>query len=202
MKKRMMTLALGGLVVSASLAQAALIVDGSVNYNGGTYNLIYDDHFDITWLDYTNGGATFAEQQDWVASLSFEVNGTTYDQWRLPTTDYAGSHIDGRLTNNPESELSHLFYSDLGGNLNSVANPFSSLQAGATPYWEDNRAAFNLRDGQEYGFYGSNSLYYAIAVHDGRLSGGGSNTPVPEPATLLLMGSGLAGLAWQRRRRA
>jgi len=44
------------------------------------------------------------------------------------------------------------------------------------------------------------SSHYGLAVRSGDVSQGGE--PVPEPATMLLFGSGMAGLAGYRRRRA
>jgi hypothetical protein len=212
-------LALLGLV---GTAQASLVVDGTVLYGGESRQLIYDTDLNITWLDYNNFGYVWDNQRDWAAGLSFEVNGTTYDNWRLPAT--VDGHFeygyDGTTTggyNITTSELGHLFFLDLNNNgrKNIDGSDVESENVGlinqglftslsnnqywsGTEYSELSNVAWILDFSQGYqditGTY-SNEPSYGIAVHQGRLSA------VPIPGAIWLLGSGLVGLLGVRSRK-
>ena len=132
-----------------------------------------------------------------------------YDDWRLPTTlipdpscsnQSEGTSFMGY--NCTGSEMGHLYYTELGNSASGpLANtgPFTNLQArsdwSGTEYAPITGIAWVFYSGGGGQLAGSeDSNHYAWAVHPGDVAA------VPEPGTLLLLGSGLAGIAiWRKR---
>ena len=196
------------------------------NRGGG---LIYDDYLNITWLQDANyaltqgvnpaqaGQMTFTTASNWVNNLSYydSVRDTTWDNWRLPTTlNIIGDFPDLIDIPQLETEMGHLFFVDLGNVMDTIGNnqneaPFINMAN--SQYWTS--TPFSHPDISEpfvYCFYISTgqtmvntidrNMLTTWAVMDGDVARH-CPAPVPEPATMLLFGTGIAGIVGSRLRR-
>lgn len=223
--KTTQTLLAAAILLTATGANATL-----VSALGG--QVVNDTYLNITWLadanyaktsgydDDGDGKMTWSQAQGWIASLNAS-NYLGYNDWRLPTTTDTGtSGCSGDWYNGGDcgynstgSEMSHLYYTDLGnlGYYNTDGTtqsgyglvntgPFTNFQSGT--YWsgteyapDTNRAWYFIQNfGRQY-YYDKNVSLFALAVRPGQVVA----TPVPGAA--LLLGSGLLGLIGVARRR-
>ncbi len=164
---------------------------------------VYDTDFNITWLAnafgiYNNWAAANA----WAAGLN--VGG--YTGWRLPTADPSC----GRAYDCINSELGHLYYTELGvtldNNITSSTSPYLALfnNVQNSAYWSSNEYASNpIQAWFFYNQYGIQSQgnklneWNAWAVRSGDVGG----SSVPEPGIIGLMGIGALAWAGTRSRR-
>lgn len=216
--KRMFILAvIMAMVMGFSLQAHATLINKGTDSLG--YQLIYDNDLNITWYDYTRVQDYWQNQVNWAANLTVNFGGNIYDDWRLPST-IDGIFVwgyDGTTTagfNITSSEMGHLFYTELenkgycdtsgscpqsGWGLTNTED-FQNLQP--VGYWSGTEYAANPNVAWYFGtgFGGGQRTYkkyngfYALAVRSGDVSA------IPEPGTLLSLGSGLAVLVAFRKR--
>ena len=194
-------------------ANATLILRGQDTLGN---NLIYDNDLDITWYDFSNAANTWDNQVAWADTLSVDLGGDIFDDWRLPAT-VDGPIVfgfDGTTTvgyNITNSEMGHLYYTELG-NKGFFATDGTNPQPGwglintgdflnlnSTVYWSGTEFASNAFFAWVFTFstgfqdtLDKSTNFSALAVRAGDVA---AAEPVPEPSTMMLMGIGLAGLA-------
>ena len=189
-------------------AHATLELRGDGTSVHGTYRLIYDTDFNITWYDYTKSGSSWQNQMSWASDLWVDLGGTIYKDWRLPTAlNQDGTGPCAGYNECAGSEMGHLYYTELG---NSAGGPltnkgaFLNLQTGlywsGTEYGPDDAWPFYTIDGlQSLGESGKYRSYYGIAVRPGDVA------VVPEPISSILFltgGATLIGKCYMKRKKS
>lgn len=228
MKKLFIVTAITIIILGFSLKSQASLFNRGTDSLGN--QLIYDSDLNITWYDYTYSYTNYSQTSwdnslGWADSLTITFNGMVYDNWRLPTITtnqnppsygYDGTHTYGfNITN---SEMGHLFYSELGNNA-YYATDASYTQSGwgltntgdfqhlyATFYYTDTTYYYNVWSAVYQSFYTGEQYaaaklalngtgVYAMAVREGDVS------TVPIPGAIWFLGCGLAGLGAHRWRK-
>ena len=183
----------------------------------------------VIWLDYGNVAIDWWGQNVWAAGLdsflTYEVNPAYIidwvdDAWRLPSSvdgEYEWGY-DNTTTagyNITTSEMGHLFYEELGRLPERQSYPpiyglqntgdFQNLLTGQWDwYWSGTERGERLDYAWDfyitYGYQGDHPKRYygsGLAIRSGEVS----TAPIPEPTTILLFGTGIAGLVGSRLRR-
>jgi hypothetical protein len=190
-------------------AQATLIDRGS--------GMVYDDVLDITWLSDANmgGSMNWGDSMNWASNLLFGG----FDDWRLASVDV---NMDNSIIdcNNAtelacrDNELGYMFYQNLmgsfGDSLTGTQGLFTNIQPAL---WSGTVFATRLNFVWDFDFASGSQFGLpdfvvngAWAVRSGDVMTAAmptpspSPTPAPEPGTSVLLGLGLAGLVFARRR--
>jgi hypothetical protein len=215
MKKRLvgMTAALA-LVGMAGMSQATLTTIGTATYGGSDYKLIWDNDNNgnsVVWLDYRKAGANWSAQNAWAAGLdtflTYNIDAAYNvawddDAWRLGSAENSQNGYHQTTT-----EMGHLFYTELGmrpgDNIDGALNAGEFDNLAASWYWSstvyDSNLAwcFNMYSGSQMDIPVSDECGEGLTLRSGHVA----TAPVPAPATMLLFGTGLAGLIGTKLRR-
>ena len=203
------------ILCGISTSSEAMLID-----RGG--GLIYDSDLNLTWLQdarysrtspdsFGAGYISWKDGMAWTESLVYydSVRNKYWDDWRMPS---AFNRDPNNLWNTDPndlgpcegydcsySEMGHLYYTSLGNiaGQGGFTNPGPFINLLGGPYWygEPNQDThpfywyFNFNPGWQ----GLADCHFAWAVMEG---------DVPEPATLILLGAGVLGLAILRKKRS
>ncbi len=213
------------LLMMTGVSQATLTIIGTASYDGGTYNLIWDDDNNgksLVWLDYTNAEAPWRTQMNWASNLDTALSVTlnagvsvtwTDSSWRLPAT-VDGPYVygyDGTTTagyNITSSEMGHLYYEELG-NLGYFDTSGNYPQPGwglnntgdfknliASWFWSGTEYAIGPCDAWNFGMgNGYQIKYIKTDIGYGLAVRSGQVSSVPVPGAIILLSAGLLWVA-------
>jgi hypothetical protein len=230
---------------AAAIAMALMIGNAQATLFDRGGGLIYDNTLNITWLQDANYAQTSGYdtdgKMDWIAAKTWaaDLKHGGYDDWRLAANtpvgtywnmehSFAGSTDVGYNITSPHSEMSHMYYVNLGlkgyyshGGYYNKNSDFGVFRNGTTGGQTNVGLVKNLQSGYYWSgtLFAGNSLteawyfntalgeqyehyqnfgFYAWAVRDGDVA-----APIPEPETyaLMLAGLGIMGGIAQRRKK-
>lgn len=145
------------------------------------------DGYDVAWIspvDEVNIDLTFQSQFGW-QFMTQDI----FDMLGIDAYDFVfdGANVDYETLTDPVSGAYVATYGyDPGGDI-----------AVATPYFSDLHYHIDFNDGVNglWNFTGDSWVLETLAYRES------ASAPVPEPSTWLLLGTGLAGLAFYRRKK-
>jgi hypothetical protein len=190
----------------AGVANATLQRIGTATYGGSDYKLIYDVEDQLTWLDYSNTGATHPGSLAWAASLNnpgvltINLDEGYTTSWESTAWRLAGNTA-GYFSANPQiiysSEMEDLYYNELGNVLNDTSLNFGDFENLSGDYYHMSAdaalaAQLGLSFSPRFLFFNGIQEFGTSSVNGSGIRGMAviPGAVVPEPATLALLGLG------------